>query len=246
LGIWGYLEIPDLRYLKEGTMKECHLRLNFQELLNRIGDKSIANNELLSAMKEHSEVLADIIEGTASSKPAIRYGCSKALMSFSAEYPEELYPYMDSFISLLDSKYRILTWNASAIIANLAQVDRDKKFDRIFEKYYSFLDDPYMVTVANVVGNSAKIALAKPYLLDRIVNELLRVENISVTPHMTEECKRVIAQHTIEAFDTLFDKTKDKDRVFLFVKEHLDSSRKTLKISAENFIKKRSAEPIQN
>ena len=220
--------------------------MSSQEILQKIADKSISNKELLSEMKERPEVIQEIVEGTSSSKPAIRYGCSKALMNFSAECPDKLYPFMDSFISLLDTKHRILTWNALAIIANLATVDRDKKFDDAFEKYYGFLNDPYMITVANVVGNSAKIALAKPYLLDRIVNELLRVENISLTPHLTEECRRVIAQQAIEEFDTLFEKTKHKDRIILFVRKHLASPRKTLKISAENFIKKRSADPAQD
>ena len=57
-------------------------------------------------------------------------------MDLSEERPEQLYPYMDFFITLLDSKYRILTWNAIGIIANLTQVDKENKFDVIFEKYY--------------------------------------------------------------------------------------------------------------
>jgi hypothetical protein len=119
-------------------------------------------------------------------------------MDLSEEQPKRLYPYMDSFTALLDSKYRILVWNTLAIIANLVRVDRDRKFDAVFDKYYGFLYDPYMVTVANVVGNSAKIALAEPYLVQRITSELFKVETISTTPHLTAECKRVIAEKAIE------------------------------------------------
>ena len=85
-------------------------------------------------------------------------------MDLSEKHPDKLYPYMDRFIALLDSKHRILTWNAMAIIANLTAVDVDRKFDAIFDKYYSYLGNEYMVTVANVVANSAKIASNKPYL----------------------------------------------------------------------------------
>jgi hypothetical protein len=145
---------------------------------------------------------------------------------------------MDSFIDLLDSKHRILTWNAMAIIANLAKVDKDKKFDAIFDKYYSFLNDEYMVTVANVVGHSGKIALAKPHLIQKITNELLKVENISTTPHLTEECKRVIAETAIKSFDLFFDKIDAKEKVITFVKRHVNSPRKTLRIEAENFLKR--------
>ncbi|MGW8289305.1 MAG: hypothetical protein ACWGNP_03440 [Candidatus Bathyarchaeia archaeon] len=156
------------------------------------------------------------------------------------EYPEQLYRYMDSFIMLLDSKYRILTWNALAIVANLAKVDEEKKFDAAFDKYYSFLDNEYMVTVANTVGNSGKIALAKPYLIPRISAEILKVENVSLTPHLTEECKRVIIEKAVGTFDQFFDKLeeKEKKKVLAFVERQLNSSRRTLNMKAVNFLEK--------
>ncbi len=141
-------------------------------------------------------------------------------------------------MKLLDSKYRILTWNAMAVIANLTVVDVDRAFDAIFGKYYSFLNDEYMVTVANVVGNSAKIASAKPYLVQKITAELLKVEEISVTPHLTEECKRVIAEHAIKAFDVFFDKVEAKAKVISFVKRQLESPRASLRREAERFLEK--------
>lgn len=207
-------------------------------LLQKLVNKSITKEELLRKAEQNSDLLPILLKGVYSSKAAVRYGCAKVLMDLSEKYPEKLYPYMDSFIEILDSKYRILTWNAMAIIANLAKVDKDQKFDAIFDKYYSFLNDKYMVTVANVVGNSSKIALAKPHLVQKITNELLKVENISVTPHLTEECKRVIAETAIKSFDMFFDKIEAKAKVISFVKRHLDSPRRTLRTEAENFLKK--------
>jgi hypothetical protein len=125
-----------------------------------------------------------------------------------------------------------------AIIANLARVDKDRKFDAIFEKYYGFLNDDYMVTVVSVVGHSGKIALAKPYLIQKITNELLKVENISITPHLTDECKRVIAEKAIESFDRFFDRIHNKEKVISFAKKYLDSPRRTLRTEAENFLKR--------
>jgi hypothetical protein len=125
-----------------------------------------------------------------------------------------------------------------AIIANLARVDKDKKFDAIFDKYYSFLNDEYVVTVANVVDASAKIALAKLYLIQRITNELLEVENISMTSHLTEECKRVLAEKAIQFFDMFFNRIETKERVVSFARKCLDSQRKTLKMRAKTFLRK--------
>ena len=145
---------------------------------------------------------------------------------------------MDFFVELLDSKYRILNWNAMAIIANLTKVDKDSKFEAIFDKYYSSINDEYMVTVANVVGHSGKIALAKPHLIEKVTNELLKVDYISTTPHLTEECKRVITEKAIKSLNMFFDKIKQKEKVNSFVKNHLNSPRKTLKKSAEDFFDK--------
>jgi hypothetical protein len=180
-----------------------------------------------------------VLKGTSSSKARVRYGCAKELMDMSEEHPEKLYPYVDDFIVLLDSKYRILTWNAMAIIANLTRVDRDRKFDAIFDQYYGFLNNEHMITVANVVGNSAKIALAKPHLVQRITSELLKVENVKLTPHLTAECKRVIIEHTIKSFDLFFDKIEAKGQVLSFAKKQLGSRRTSLRKEAQSFLEKR-------
>jgi hypothetical protein len=208
------------------------------ELLQRLVDKSMKTKKLLQNVKLDFNLLPTVLKGVSSSKAAIRYGCARVLMDLSDEHPEQLYPYMDFFVDLLDSKYRILTWNAMAIIANLTKVDKNRKFDAIFDKYYRFINDEYMVTVANVVGHSGKIALAKPHLIEKIANELLKVENISTTPHLTEECKKVIAEKTIKSFDLFFDKIRQKEKVTSFVKRQINSPRKTLRTTAEKFLTK--------
>jgi hypothetical protein len=211
---------------------------DFSQLTKALVDKSMTKEELLKRVKQDFSLIPFLLKGVGSSKAAVRYGCAKVLMDLSEEHPEKLYPYFDSFIDLLDSKYRILTWNALAIVANLTRVDTDKKFDAIFDKYYSFLDADYMVTVANVVGNSGKVAHAKPYLIPKITDELLKIQNISTTPHLTEECKRVIFQQAIKTLDLFFDRIDQKEQVISFVKACLDSPRKKLRTTAEKFLEK--------
>jgi hypothetical protein len=211
---------------------------DFSQLSQSLMDKTVTKEELLNRVKQDFGLIPLLLEGVDHPKAAVRYGCSKVLMDLSEEHPEKLYQHFDFFVNLLDSKHRILTWNALAIIANLTRVDADKKFDAIFGKYYSFLDNDYMVTVANVVGNSGKIAHAKPYLIPEITEELLKVQDLSTTPHLTEECRRVIAQHAIKTFDLFFDRTDQKEQVIAFVKACLDSPRKKLRTAAEKFLEK--------
>jgi len=214
---------------------------DFSGLVQALVDKTITKEELLNRVKRDFSLLPLLLKGLDSSKAAMRYGCAKVLMDLSDEHPEKLYPHFDLFIDLLDSRYRILTWNALAIIANLTRVDAAKKFDVVFGKYYSLLNNDYMVTVANVVGNSGKIANAKPYLIPEITDELLKVQELSIGPHLTEECRWVIAQHAIKSFDLFFDRVDQKERVISFVEACLDSSRKKLRTTAENFLEKWSS-----
>ena len=211
---------------------------DFSVLAQNLINKKLTKEELLSRVKQDPSLVPLLLEGVAHPKAAVRYGCSKVLMDLSEEHPEKLYQHFDFFVKLLDSKYRILTWNALAIIANLTRVDTGKKFDAVFGRYYSFLGNDYMVTVANVVANSGKIANAKPYLVPEITEELLKVQELSVTPHLTEECRRVIAQQAINAFDLFFDRIDQKEPVISFVKLHVDSPRPKLKTAAEKFLQK--------
>jgi hypothetical protein len=211
---------------------------DFDNLAQALVDKSLTKQELFNMVKRDFTVVPLLLKGVSSSKAAVRYGCAKVLMDFSEEYPKQLYLYMDSIIDLLDSKYRILTWNAFVILANLSKIDTENKFDAIFQRYYSFLDDDYMVTVANVVGNSGKIAKAKPYLISKITNELLKVKDLTVGPHLTEECKRVIAQRAITTLDSFFDKIEQKEKVLSFVRLYVDSPRDKLRNIARTFLEK--------
>jgi len=219
-------------------MSKVVKNIAFSDIAQSLIDKSVTKEQLLSNVKSNFSLISLLITGVGHPKANVRYGCAKVLMDLSEEHPEKMYPYFDFFVDLLESKYRILKWNALAIIANLTKVDINKKFDAIFDKYYSFLNDGYMVTVANVVGNSINIALGKPYLISKITERLLTVKDVSLTPHLTEECKRVIVQQTIKIFDQFFNQIEQKEKVLYFVRTYVNSPRLKLKKIAEAFIEK--------
>jgi hypothetical protein len=206
------------------------------ELLQKLGNKKISKAQLFQLVEEDFGLLPTVWAGVRSSKAVARYGCGSVLVNLAEKHPDKLYPYIDRFIELLDSKHRILTWNALAAIANLTAVDAERKFDAIFDKYYSFLRNEYMVTVANVVVNSAKIAINKPYLADRITAELLKVQNLKVTPHLTDECKLVIAEQAIKTFGALAKYTQNKKALIDFAKNYQNSSRASLQKEAQKFL----------
>lgn len=210
----------------------------YDDVLKKLGNKELTKGKLHQMVEHNFELIPVLVEGMSSQKANTRYGSGKILMDLSEKCPERLYPYIDSIIELLDSKYRIIIWNSMAIIANITPVDTEKKFDTIFNKYSSFLKDEYMITVANTIENLGKIAKAKPYLIQKITKEILEVENIKLTPHLTEECKKVIAEKAIGSFELFFDNIEEKKKVLSFVEKQVESSRKSLRSKAAEFVKK--------
>jgi hypothetical protein len=207
-------------------------------LIGRLADKTLTKKELLQKAENDPALISALIEGTSSPKASIRYGCGAVLMELSEKQPCKVYPYWNSIVKMLDSKHRILTWNALAVIANLTQGDKEGKFDQIFDRYFGFLGSEYMVTVANTVGYSAIIAESKPYLADKILAELLKVNNLKTTPHLTEECKLVIAEKALETFDTLIDHVQNRQAIIDFAEKYQNSSRVSLQKQAQKYVRK--------
>ena len=84
----------------------------YDEVLKDLGNKKITKGKLHQIVEHNFDLLPVLVEGMSSQKASIRYGSGKVLMDLSEKYPEKLYPHINSFIDLLDSKYRIIIWNS--------------------------------------------------------------------------------------------------------------------------------------
>ncbi|MBN1592852.1 MAG: hypothetical protein JW941_06345 [Candidatus Coatesbacteria bacterium] len=189
------------------------------------------------------KVLVNAIETL---KGNLRYAAEKLIRLTSEREPALLYPHFDFFVSLLDSENSFLKWGAIITLSNLASVDEEDKFSRIFDKYYSYVRGPNVVSASNVVGNSWKIALAKPELSDAIVEKVLALETAEFV-HKDEpspECRRVVAGNAIESFGKFFDVIRDKERVIAFVERQFDSPRAAVSKRAAKFLKIYSNRPL--
>lgn len=207
--------------------------------LYKLGKKEISVDELIKNVKNDFSLIPMVVDGVSSTNPRIKFGCAKTLSKISEKNPEKLYKEMNFFINLLDNENKIIRWNAMDVIANLTRVDTKKKFEDIFTKYYGFINADSMVTIAHVVDNSGKIALAKPHLINKITNEILNLEKISIKPRLTQECKNILFGKAIIIFDQYFDHIEKPKEVVSFIKRQLKNTRAATKIKAEKFMKKR-------
>ncbi len=205
-------------------------------ILEDLKCKKLKPEELARQVINNPKLIPTVIEGMESTKGDVKFGSTKILRLISEQNPKILYPHMDFFIALLDSDNNILKWNAQDIIANLLEVDTEKKFDDIFEKYYSYISDDVMITAGHVVDNSGKIALARPEFQNEISEHLLSVEK----PNRNQECRNILVGKAILAFEKYFDQVnpQQRDRIITFVKKHLNNSRIATKNKAEKFLEK--------
>jgi len=209
-------------------------------IAKELGKKGADAAKIAGYVIKRPECIRELVEGLKAPKGTLRYGYDKVLRLVSEKRPELVYPYFDIYAEQLSNDNSFLKWGAILTIANLACVDSQKKFDKIFDKYYSPVTGPVMVTAANIIGGSAKIALARPELTGRITNEILKVEKAKFESHgrPSPECLNVALGQAIDSFEQFFEKIDDKATVIRFVKRQLKNTRKSVSKKAEKFLKK--------
>ena len=213
--------------------------MNEQKIIAQIKSTKDING-LANQVIKNPKLLEVLISTMENEKGSIKFGCEKIVRLVSEKKPELVYPYFDFLVQLLDSENNFLKWGAIITISNLGSVDSKNQFEKIFNKYYAPVTGPMMVTAANIVGNSWKIAQAKPKLIDRIVDEILKIEKAKYEHkgEVSPECNNVVCGHAIDSFEKFFEKVKNQKKIMAFIKRQLNNTRPSVKKRAEKFMKK--------
>jgi mannose-6-phosphate isomerase-like protein (cupin superfamily) len=181
---------------------------------------------------EDEKIIPEVIGGLSSEDPKVKYRCGKALMILSEKNPRLIYSFWDDFLKLLNIKNTFLKSNGIIILANLAKIDSEQKFEKIFNKFYELLNDKSMITAANVISYSVRIAKAKPNLQAKISNKLLSVD----MTHHSEECKNILKGKAIVVLEEYIGEIKDNENIIHFVRNELKNSRPATRKKAEKFV----------
>jgi hypothetical protein len=181
-----------------------------------------------------SEEVDALCDGLASPQPRTRYGSAKLLLQLSEQEPGLLYPRFDFFVRLMEGEARVLRWNATRILGNLAQADGEGRLDELLDRYLAPITGSELIAAANTIQGAAEIARAKPHLAERIAKEILKV---SRARYATPECRNVAAGHAIQALDRFFEHIPKKKPVLAFVESELASSRPATRKKAVKFLK---------
>lgn len=182
--------------------------------------------------------IPELVDGLKAPEGTLRYAYDKVLRGVAERRSEVVYPWFDVFVELLDCGNSFLKWGAILTISHLAAADTEGKFEAIFDRYYTPIAGPAMITGANIVGSSARIGLAQPHLIDRVAAEIVKVEKARYERkgQPSPECRNVVIGHALDTFDTLFEDITDKPAILAFVKRQRKNPRVPVARKAARFL----------
>ena len=199
-----------------------------------LNNKNINIKAVAKKAVKNDELMATLLDSLWSKNETIRYNCHKVLFLLTQEQPQTLYSKWDYFEEFLESDNTYHKLSAVLLLANLTQIDKDNKFERLFDRYYDLLDDNSFITAAYVAGASGKIARATPRIRTRITNRLLNIDRT----HHGQERKDLVKASIIGAFEEYFDQTRNKKRIFDFVQKQLSCKSPKARKAAKEFLKR--------
>ncbi|NHI93921.1 MAG: hypothetical protein EAX96_15640 [Candidatus Lokiarchaeota archaeon] len=203
-------------------------------MLSILDNKTVNIEEQFQKAIQDEKFLSEILEGLLSKQETIRFNCFKISKLISEKKPELIYPNWEFLIELIRSKNNFHRVEGLEIIANLARIDTDKKFENIFDEYFDLLDIESTMTSAKLAKAAGIIAKARPELQLKITKKLLGIEKT----HHKSERKDLIKASIIESFDNYFEEAENKEEILEFIKKQLKAkSPKTIKM-AKSFLKK--------
>jgi hypothetical protein len=203
------------------------------DVLSDSDKKDVTVESIAQKALKDEKALSELFQRILSKDDAIRFSSFKVLLLLSEKHPGALYDKWGFFADLLDSDNSYLQYIAMYIMANLTKADTQNRFEKIFNKYYSILDDDSTITAAHLASNSGKIAKAKPGLQGKITAKLLNIDR----NHRGKQ-KDLIKGYAIEALSEYFEEAENRNEILEFVKAQLVSkSPKTRKIAKE-FLRK--------
>jgi hypothetical protein len=180
--------------------------------------------------------LADLVAGLSSKTLETKQRSFLSLQKLTETNPECLHlRHWDDIAAFLDAPGVDAKYIAIYLLAGMAAADSEDRFDNIFNKYFSLLDDNTLIAPMHVALNAAAVFKAKPDLREDIVKLLICIDRT----HHTPSRKALIAAYAIDSLDKVFEDIEDKAAVLEFVRGYLKAPSPKARTMAKAFLKKR-------
>ena len=199
-------------------------------LILEISDKNFNKDEFVEMAINNSKIRDEIVHLMLTHRKIMVYHHSYTVISQASQLrPELFYPYWDDFAGLLDHPNSYHRDFALILLANLTHADKENKFLKIFNDYFSHINDEKFMTARKCVESTGKIMESKAELTEDIINILLDVDKRCDFPLKQ---KALLKSDIIQLFYKFYNQINNKKRVSEFVKDEMNStSPKTRKVA---------------
>jgi hypothetical protein len=220
-------------------MQEAENETSFKERPSEIlstlsKEKDLDIAQISQAVLRDKRVMKEVLAGILAMEQTYRYNCIKVLLQISRTKPRRLYPTWDYFTGLLNSANAYHRTTAVQVLANMTGVDKENRFDGIFDPYFSLLDDEKVTVARATARNAGLIAKAKPHLQKRITRRLLDIDK---TGHKQWR-KDLIKADIIHSFEIYYPEADEKKRIITFVEKQTTCSSGATRKAAQRFLNK--------
>lgn len=178
----------------------------------------------------------DVLNRVNSDNSEIIYNSNAMALRLLSEWRSEMvYDHWNFFVDMIRNENNYIKMNAIYTIANLTKVDKENKFEKIFDEYFDLLDCESLMIASHVARIAGTIAKAKTNLRNNITERLLKIDEM----HFDPQRKDLIKGYVIEAFNEYFEEIENENDIIDFVKKQIKSKSSTTSKKAKSFLKKR-------
>lgn len=200
-------------------------------------------DELLGEVMSDTGKIPMLFEIIRTDRGSRKFTCEKVIRLISEQEPEHIYPYFEDLVQMLDSHNNFISWGASLTIANMIVIDEQRKFDKIYDRYFAGILSDSMITAGNIIKNAWKFVLVNPQWESDITARLLAVAD-HIYLHKGEpspECGKIVKGGVLDCFDRYYDLSSRKSEMIQFAADLRNCSRKSVAKKAASFMKKHGA-----
>lgn len=184
--------------------------------------------------------IRNLLDFINSDQGSTKFTAEKILRNLSENRPALLYPYFDAILPWLDSPNAFIQWGGIFILGNLVTVDNEQKFPAIFDRFFTLLNHPAMITAANVAAAAPAIIRHYPELEPEITRRLLAVTANTYyrKNQASPECKNIMLGHVLDSLDGYYDQAEAQDQILDFARVLTGNSRAAVARKARKFLAK--------
>jgi hypothetical protein len=165
----------------------------------------------------------------------VYYHCFYVVDQATSQRPDLFYGFWDTIVPLLCHSNSYHRDFALTILANLAAVDVEDRFERISEAYLTHIRDEKFMTAQCFVKNCAKVIHYKSGLAERTIQTLLDVDQQTAYP---DRQKELLKADILGALEANLGRTKDFPGVTTFVQACVGSTSPKTRSKAREMIAK--------